>query len=280
MPLLSDAATSGRRRRIWAGLWMHRPSFRYLALFYVAYVWRAVWVTGWRSYRESRLHSGPQAGVFVATLLLNPGHRWPWWVVAGCCAELTCNAVWFHNPIPFALVYYTANALEALTAAWLIRRFAAKPFRFKSLEEVLAFVALGAGVAPMVGATVIAVTDAMLGKHPFTTTWPLVWLGDGTGLLISTPLTLVAAQIWRARAKIPRRRIMEAAVLVAALLGIGVLSFSGYLPTAYDHAAVVVGRGAFSTARRGDRARTHHIDERDVYRHRGGRVRRQPRTAA
>src|SRR5690606_31770300 len=114
--------------------------------------------------------------------------------------------IWFHNPLPYALIYYSGNALESLAAAWLIRWWLPESFRFESLEEVAAFFVLAVGIAPTISATVIAVTDSLLGKHLFSTAWTLVWLGDSTGLLVSAPLTLVAVQAWRERANIPRRR--------------------------------------------------------------------------
>jgi PAS domain S-box-containing protein len=210
-----------------------RPHLRYLGLFYAAYVLAGGFGQGLAIIPGVSITFWPPAGIFVATLLLNDRYSWPCWVLAGCLAELTCNAIWFHNPLPFALIYFSANALEALTAAWLLDRFAIKPFRLESLEEVAALVVLGVGLAPMVGATVIATTDAILARHAFTTAWPLVWLGDGTGLLVSTPLALVAVQTWREKAKIPTPRIIEASILALLLLGVGALSFMGYLPSAY-----------------------------------------------
>ncbi len=218
---------------LWAGWRTHRPAIRYLVLYFSAYVLAGGFGQGLMLIPGVAISYWPPAGIFVATLLLTPWRSWPWWVLTGGLAEMTCNALWFHNPVPFALVYYAANVLEALTAAWLLHRFAAKPFNFKSLDEVVAFIVLAAGLAPMVGATVIASTDAILGKHPFTTAWPLVWLGDATGLLVTAPLTMVAVLAWRARTMVSPGRIVEVAALVLTLLGVGVLSLRGVLPTVY-----------------------------------------------
>jgi hypothetical protein len=213
--------------------WSSRPRFFHLVLFYAAYVLAGGFGQGLALIPGVTIIFWPPAGIFVAALLLTPRDSWPWWIAAGCLAELTCNAIWFHSAIPFALIYFGANALVAVTAAWLIGRVVGKPFRLETLEEVAAFVALGAGVAPMISATVIATTDALLGKHSFWTAWPLVWLGDATGLLVSTPLTLVAVRAWQDRAKIPLPRLVEAAALFAILIVIGVSAFQGYLPTPY-----------------------------------------------
>jgi PAS domain S-box-containing protein len=175
----------------------------------------------------------PPAGIFVAALLLNPRSQWWWYVLAAGFAELVCNAIWFHNPVPFALVYVLANLFEALTAAWLLGRFATKPFRFESPADVAAFVVLATGIAPVIGATIIAITDELLGKHPFMTAWPLVWLGDATGLLVSTPIALALGQAWRRRGRTSDFRLLEAAAVAVLLVSVGALAFQNYLPTAY-----------------------------------------------
>lgn len=224
-----DAPTHGRARAVSPV----RPHVLYLLIFTLAYVMAGGFGQGLALIPGVSITFWPPAGIFVATLLLTSRANWPWWVAAGCAAELICNAIWFHNPIHLALVYFAGNALEALAAAWLLSRALGRPFRLETLEEVAAFVLLAAGLAPVVGATVIAGTDAIIGKHAFATAWPLVWLGDSTGLLVSTPLALVAVQAWRERAGIPPRRLLEAAVVVLLLLLGGVLSARGLLPTVY-----------------------------------------------
>lgn len=211
----------------------HKFPFWSLALFIVAYVAAAGVGQGLKIIPGITITFWPPAGIFVALLLLNPPRAWPGYVLAGGVAELIANALWFHNSLPWGVIYYSANALEALTAAWLLRRFAASPFRWESPEEIGAFILLGVGIAPMVGATVIATLDFYLGKHPFTTAWFLVWLGDGTGLLVSTPLTFVLVQTWRERAAIPRRHIVEGVMLLLVLFGFTQACLRGYFLTVY-----------------------------------------------
>ena len=175
----------------------------------------------------------PPAGVFVGTLLMNPRRTWPWWIVAGCAAELTCNALWFHNSVPFSLLYFGANALTAFTAAMLVERFGYRPLRLATLKEVSVLTFLAAGIAPLASATIIATIDAMIGKHPFTTAWLLVWIGDGTGLLVSTPLTLVAIDTWRDRRQVSRRGLVESVSMHLLMIVVGFLAMRGYLPTVY-----------------------------------------------
>ena len=215
------------------GLLRGRPAFWTLALFYAAYVGAATLGDGLSLIPGFAVTFWPPVGIVIATLLLSPRTDWPWWIATGCAAELTCNAFLWHNPAPVAFVYFAANALEPLTAAYLIRRFAPKPFRFETTEQVAVWLALGVGLTPTVSATVIAATEAARGAHMFTTVWPLVWLGDATGLLVSAPLTFVVVQTWRDRSLIPRSKFLEAGAALVLMVAVAVLCFEEYLPTVY-----------------------------------------------
>lgn len=209
------------------------PPYSHLVLFCAAYVLAGGLGQGLAIVPGVAITFWPPAGIFVATLLRKPPSEWAWFVGAGCLAELTCNAVWFHNPVGFALVYFVANTLEALTAAWLVRKVVRQTFQLASLEEVAALVVLGAGAAPIVGATVIATTDALRGRHAFGTAWPLVWLGDATGLLVSAPLTVVLLQVWSQRGRLKAWRVFEAVATFALIVFATALAIGGSLPTMY-----------------------------------------------
>jgi integral membrane sensor domain MASE1 len=47
----------------------------------------------------------------------------------GLLAELFSNVLWFHNPLPVALLIYSGNALEAVTGEWLVNRTCRRPVR-------------------------------------------------------------------------------------------------------------------------------------------------------
>jgi PAS domain S-box-containing protein len=175
----------------------------------------------------------PASGLFMATLVLASRHSWPWWVLGGLLAELFGTVLWFHNPLPVAILLYTGNALEAAAGAWLVNRACGRPVRLETLREVLALVVLGAGIAPVVSATVGSATLAWFGMQSFATAWPLWWIGDATGVLIVAPLALVVFQNWRGTAQLSAARWLEAGVLGLIFLGVAVLSLSGYLPFAY-----------------------------------------------
>jgi integral membrane sensor domain MASE1 len=177
----------------------------------------------------------PPSGLFIATLVLAPRQSWAWWVLAGCLAEIFANFVWFHSPLPAAFLIFGGNALEAVVGAWLVTRACGRPVRLETLREVLAFVVLGAGIAPVFSATVGAATVAGFGmqSQTFAGAWPLFWIGDATGVLIVAPLAVVVFQSWRTKAQLWSGRWMEASVLGLIFLGVAALSLSGYLPFAY-----------------------------------------------
>ncbi|MBW9064817.1 PAS domain-containing protein [Rhizobium herbae] len=216
-------------------VWSHRPQFLHLGLFSLAYVLGCGFAQSLAIVPGTGISIWPPGGLFMATLILAPRRGWPWWLLVGCASEMFSNAVWFHSPLPAAFLIYVANALEAMTGAWLIERALRGPARLESLPEVLAFVGLGAGVAPIVGASVGSVTLAWFGiqSQTFTAAWPLWWIGDATGVLIVAPLMLVALQNWRGKDHLSTAQWMEFCVLGLIFLGVAAFSLSGYLPFAY-----------------------------------------------
>lgn len=214
-------------------IWSHRPRLLHLSLFIAAYVLASGFAQALAIVPGTGISIWPPSGLFLATLLLTPRSSWPWWMLGGCLAELFGNALWFHNPLPVAVLIYAGNALEAVTGAWLVRWACKGPVRVETLQEVLALVVLGAGIAPIVSATVGSAILAWFGIQSFASAWPLWWIGDATGVLIIAPLALVVFQNWRGEAPLSATRWMEACVLGLIFLGVAVLSLSGYLPFAY-----------------------------------------------
>lgn len=216
-------------------VWSHRPPFLHLGLFIAAYVLGCGFAQSLAIVPGTGISIWPPSGLFIATLILASRQSWPWWVVAGCLAELFSNSLWFHSPLPAAFLIYVGNALEAITGAWLVNRICGRPVRLETLQEVLAFVALAAGFAPILSATVGSATLAWFGiqSQSFAGAWPLFWIGDATGVLIVAPLALVVFQNWRGKAQLSAARWIEACVLGLIFLGVAALSLSGYLPFAY-----------------------------------------------
>ena len=213
--------------------WSHRPSLLHLALFGAAYVLAAGFAQLLAIVPGTGISIWPPSGLFVATLVLAAPGSWPWWVLAGFLAEFSGNLLWFHNPLPVAVLIFAGNALEAMIGAWLVTRTCGRPVRMETVQEVLALIAMGAGIAPIVSATVGSATLAWFGMQPFTKAWPLWWIGDATGVLIVAPLALVVLQSWRGDAPLSPARWTEAGILGLIFLAVSGFSLSGYLPFAY-----------------------------------------------
>ncbi|TIN13062.1 MAG: histidine kinase, partial [Mesorhizobium sp.] len=151
-----------------------RPQFLHLGLFFAAYVLGCGFAQALAIVPGITVSIWPPGGVFIATLILASPYSWPWWILAGCLAEMFAQFVWFHSPLPAGFLIYVGNALGAVVGATLVNRTCGRPVRLETLQEVLAFVVLGAGVAPLVSATVGSATLAWFGveSQTFTAVWP------------------------------------------------------------------------------------------------------------
>ncbi|WP_129156600.1 MASE1 domain-containing protein [Bosea sp. Tri-44] len=216
--------------------WSHSPRFQHLALFYLAYVLGCGFAQALAIVPGITVSIWPPGGVFIATLILTSPYSWPWWILIGCLAEMTAQLVWFHSPLLAGLLIYLGNALCAVVGATLLNRAIGRPVRLETLREVLAFVVLGAGVAPLASATVGSAALAWFGvkSQTFTSVWPLFWIGDATGILLVAPPALVAIQHWRNRTQISAMQWTEAGVLGLIFLGVAALALKyDFLLSAY-----------------------------------------------
>jgi integral membrane sensor domain MASE1 len=134
-------------------VWSDRPPLLHLGLFIAAYILGCGFAQLLAIVPGTGISIWPPSGLFIATLVLASRQSWPWWVLGGCVGEMCSNVLWFHSPEPAAYLIYAGNALEAVTGAWLVNRTLGRPVRLETLQDVLVFVVLGAGVAPVLGAT-------------------------------------------------------------------------------------------------------------------------------
>lgn len=95
--------------------------------------------------------------------------------------------------VKVALLAAAGSTLGAIVGKQLLQQMG---FRnsFKSLRDVLGFVLLAVVLSPMVNATIQSLNASaaqMISWHQFRLHWWTVWLGDGVGVLVVTPLLLV-----------------------------------------------------------------------------------------
>ena len=113
---------------------------------------------------------------------------WPGVLLGAFVANLTA-----HQPAAVALAVAAGNTLEAMTGAWLLRRFVGTPLSQSWQRSMLAVVVFGAVASTMISATIGVTSLCAGGLQPwssFWTMWRTWWLGNAAGDLIVAPALL------------------------------------------------------------------------------------------
>jgi PAS domain S-box-containing protein len=161
------------------------------------------------------------SGISLVALLLFGRRLWP----AVALGALIANATSGADPAVAAAIAL-GNTLEALVGASLLRRIGFRT-SLERVHDVLALVALGAGVGTLIAATngVTALFLAGSGHGSFGADWLLWWFGDAVGILMVAPLLFVAftsEKSWPSSA-----RLLEALLLLASLTALSAVVFLG-----------------------------------------------------
>jgi PAS domain S-box-containing protein len=166
----------------------------------------------------------PPTGIAIAALLLLGPRLWPAVAIGAIAGNATSGV-----SLGVAAAIAVGNTLEAVVAVYLLRR-ARFRLSFDRLRDVFSFTLLGAvastAIAATNGVTVLALADSPAAS-PYGSRWLLWWLGDATGALLVAPLILVWAT--RPPFRLPARRLVEGALLLLALAGVGAAIFLGGL---------------------------------------------------
>ncbi|HJU06431.1 MAG TPA: CHASE domain-containing protein [Nitrospiraceae bacterium] len=110
-------------------------------------------------------------------------------------------------------------SLQAVTGAWLVRRFVGFPTLLDTERDVIQFLVLGGPVSSVIGATMGTTslwTAGVLEAQHYIFSWWTWWIGDSIGALLIAPLML----IWMAepRAVWRKRRLSVAVPLCVAFV--------------------------------------------------------------
>ena len=156
----------------------------------------------------------PSTGIAIVTLLLLGLRYWPAIFAGAFLVNLTTAGT-----VLTSLGIAGGNCLEAVTACYLINRFANGKDVFERTWDILRF-ALYAGILSGGIAATFGVTSLALGGfapwHQYGIIWRTWWLGDAAGALVFAPFLL----LWSAN-PIPRwsqRQVAEAGALLASTL--------------------------------------------------------------
>ena len=164
------------------------------------------------------------SGLALAALLRFGLRLWPG-VALGAMGE----ALLRHAAPPPGVAFAVAATLEALLAAWLVRRLIDHTVVLQHIGDVLRFI-LASVLAPLpaaliAGAVMAAGHAGMVSEADLASRW---WLGDLAGILIFAPFALG----WSERAYAQREgRGAELALFVVLITVASAVVFSGSLPT-------------------------------------------------
>ncbi|WP_163988087.1 MASE1 domain-containing protein [Pyxidicoccus caerfyrddinensis] len=144
------------------------------------------------------------AGFTLALLLRTSTRTWPVWLAAIFLAETLIQLLLHGRPVALSLAWATADSIEPLLGASLMRAVIRRPVTLSHPREVLALVGLGALLPAMVSGLLAGAAAArwLAPDVPFLTWWTSWWLGDALGVVLVGPFFLTAfpfprLHVWR-----------------------------------------------------------------------------------
>ena len=158
-------------------------------------------------------------GLYVGALLLNEYRAWPGLVLAALLANFAFDLL---HGTKFLLIcfFFCSGTVEAMTAAWLVRRFVASRPALATLREFVGLLGLAAGLSALLGAFIATIGLTVFGEsHSFGQTCLDWWADNAMAILLVTPLMLA----WFSKPDPQRRwfirpeKLLEAALLLAGL---------------------------------------------------------------
>ena len=195
-----------------------RNSLRYAGGFVII---AAIYVVAGRlGFAASAVHpvvssAWPPSGLGLAALLLLGFRFWPAIALGAFVVNFT------HGIPPLAsAAIAVGNTLEAVTATWLLTRFAGFRPSLERLRDVLALTILGVFGSTAISATIGTTALKLSGSAPgdsASTIWLAWYSGDAIGILIVT--TFILTWSAGARPRFASRNVAEAIVLGVVLLG-------------------------------------------------------------
>ncbi|HTY56830.1 MAG TPA: MASE1 domain-containing protein [Candidatus Binataceae bacterium] len=225
------------------------------ALAIAAGVFVAYFLTGKLGLRLATVHPSATAvwapsGIALAACLLVGSWIWPAILLAAFLVNLTT-----YGSFATSMAIGVGNTLEALTAAYLIQRYARGASVFNRAGDAFRFIFFAAVLSTMLSAT-IGVSSLCLGGYAkwsnYGWIWFTWWMGDATGDLIITPLLL----LWARGPTVPwdRSKIFEATIFSVIVVLLAGAMFGGISPTWAGHAFLIIPILLWAAFRFGPRA--------------------------
>jgi PAS domain S-box-containing protein len=169
----------------------------------------------------------PPTGIAIAAVLWLGYRIAPAILLGAFLANLATG-----EPSWMAVGIAIGNTLEAVSAAFLLRRWVGLHSPFYSIRDVLRFVVVAAIFSPMLSATVGNASLCLGGSADwarFGSLWLTWWIGDGVGALVVAPLVLTWVE--RPGERWTRNRWLEALLLLVLLGAAATAVFREPLPS-------------------------------------------------
>ena len=174
----------------------------------------------------------PPAGIALAALLINGQNRWVGVALGAFWASLADGVPW-----GLSLVLCVGSALQALVGSYFFRRRWQQSLRLYSwqLDDLLAFLGLGVMVTPLINAvysTIIGYGFGVLTRAELGQNAVVIWLGDGMGILMLTPLLLAIAARRQRQLSWPMGLRWELGICLSMLVAVSILVFGAQTDSA------------------------------------------------
>ncbi|MGA9162727.1 MAG: SpoIIE family protein phosphatase, partial [Actinomycetota bacterium] len=157
----------------------------------------------------------PPTGVALVAFLRYGRRVWPGVAIAAFLVNLPIST------LPAAVITAAGNTVAPMVAAWLLERAGFRQ-RIDRVRDVVALVVLGALLSMTISATVgsaALVLSSGISAAEFWTAWSVWWAGDAMGILVVAPFLLCLITWREVEPRLGWRRLPEAFVLVALLVG-------------------------------------------------------------
>lgn len=133
----------------------------------------------------------PPAGLALAILIVEGRMVWPG-VALG--SFFFCRSLDIPEIAAFGIAI--GSTVQAVVGSELLHKMRFRP-SLERLRDVLQLVVLGVWISPIINATISTIAAYLthsLHPHTWQENWLILWLGDGMGILIVTPVLLVLSQ--------------------------------------------------------------------------------------
>ena len=161
------------------------------------------------------------SGLALGAFLLRGYGVWP--VVYGACTLVQASAL---GPVPAVLALAGGHTAEGLLASYLINRYAGGRQALQNPRNCLRFAGIVLFASAVVSATFstcVLITTDFASWSDFGVLWLALSLGSLAGMVLITPQILLFTQFSRIR--FTPRTILDAALAVGGVLGVGLLVF-------------------------------------------------------